>query len=92
MRRSACSSTSNVNTRYIVRNGFFKTGEIADLCGRHQQQDNELATRELAERVMCGVPLIRRIRPVLLFRFAIANCRQFALLIKLGDILTSCAI
>jgi hypothetical protein len=52
-------------TRYIVSHGFFKKGEIADLserlsltinvrfCVRHLQQDNELTTRELAERVMC---------------------------------------
>jgi hypothetical protein len=40
-------------TRYIVSHGFFKKGEIADLCVRHLQQDNDLTTRELAERVMC---------------------------------------
>ena len=40
-------------TRYIVSHGFFKKGEIADLCVRHLQQDDDLTTRELAERVMC---------------------------------------
>jgi hypothetical protein len=40
-------------TRYIVSHGFFKKGEIADLCVRHLRQDNDLTTRELAERVMC---------------------------------------
>jgi hypothetical protein len=40
-------------TRYIVSHGFFKKGEIADLCVRHLRQDKELTTRDLAERVMC---------------------------------------
>lgn len=38
--------------RYIVSHGFFKTGEIADICVRHLGVDTELTTRELAERVM----------------------------------------
>ena len=41
-------------TRYIVSHGFFKKGEIADLCVLHLLQDSELTTRELAERVMCA--------------------------------------
>jgi hypothetical protein len=32
--------------QYIVSHGFFKKGEIADIC-------QELDTRQLAERVMC---------------------------------------
>ena len=40
-------------TRYVVSHGFFKKGEIADLCVLHLRQDSELTTRELAERVMC---------------------------------------
>lgn len=38
--------------RYIVSHGFFKKGEIADICVRHLEVDAELTTRELAERVM----------------------------------------
>lgn len=38
--------------RYIVSHGFFKKGEIADLCVRHLGVDGEMTTRELAERVM----------------------------------------
>lgn len=38
---------------YIVSHGFFKKGEIADICARHLRADGELNTRELAERVMC---------------------------------------
>lgn len=38
--------------RYIVSHGFFKKGEIADICVRHLGVDAELTTRELAERVM----------------------------------------
>jgi hypothetical protein len=38
---------------YIVSHGFFKKGEIADICSRHLSADGELNTRELAERVMC---------------------------------------
>src|SRR5271169_3592431 len=38
---------------YIVSHGFFKKGEIADICARHLQADGELNTRDLAERVMC---------------------------------------
>ena len=38
---------------YIVSHGFFKKGEIADICLRHLKADGELDTRQLAERVMC---------------------------------------
>src|SRR5271168_5268648 len=38
---------------YIVSHGFFKKGEIADICVRHLRADGNLNTRELAERVMC---------------------------------------
>ena len=38
--------------RYMVSHGFFKKGEIADICVRHLDIDGELTTRELAERVM----------------------------------------
>lgn len=38
--------------RYMVSHGFFKKGEIADICVRHLEVDGELTTRELAERVM----------------------------------------
>ncbi|WP_425408171.1 hypothetical protein [Hyphococcus sp.] len=38
--------------RYMVSHGFFKKGEIADICVRHLEIDGELTTRELAERVM----------------------------------------
>lgn len=38
--------------RYMVSHGFFKKGEIADICGRHLDVDGEMTTRELAERVM----------------------------------------
>jgi hypothetical protein len=37
---------------YIVSHGFFKKGEIADICTRHLKADGELNTRELAERVI----------------------------------------
>ena len=39
--------------QYIVSHGFFKKGEIADICVRHLKADGELNTRQLAERVMC---------------------------------------
>ena len=39
--------------RYIVSHGFFKKGEIADICIRHLMADSTLNTRQLAERVMC---------------------------------------
>lgn len=39
--------------QYIVRHGFFKKGEIADICMRHLKADGELDTHQLAERVMC---------------------------------------
>ncbi|MGH7119291.1 MAG: hypothetical protein ACREFP_09955 [Acetobacteraceae bacterium] len=38
--------------RYMVSHGFFKKGEVADICVRHLGVDGELTTRELAERVM----------------------------------------
>lgn len=38
--------------RYIVSHGFFKKGEVADICVRHLAVDAEMTTRELAERVM----------------------------------------
>ena len=38
--------------RYMVSHGFFKKGEIADICVRHLGVDGEMTTRELAERVM----------------------------------------
>ena len=38
--------------RYMVSHGFFKKGEIADICVRHIEVDGEMTTRELAERVM----------------------------------------
>ena len=38
--------------RYMVSHGFFKKGEIADICVRHLRVDGELTTRELAEQVM----------------------------------------
>ena len=39
--------------QYIVSHGFFKKGEIADICVRHLMAHGELNTRQLAERVMC---------------------------------------
>ena len=39
--------------QYIVSHGFFKKGEIADICVCHLKADGELNTRQLAERVMC---------------------------------------
>lgn len=38
--------------RYMVSHGFFKKGEIADICVRHLDIDGEMTARELAERVM----------------------------------------
>ena len=38
--------------RYMVGHGFFRKGEIADICVRHLGVDGEMTTRELAERVM----------------------------------------
>src|SRR6185503_11208545 len=40
--------------RYVVSHGFFKKGEIADLCAQQLAENGELTTRELAERVMCA--------------------------------------
>ena len=40
--------------QYIVSLGFFKKGEIADICVRHLKADGKLDTRQLAERVMCA--------------------------------------
>ena len=36
----------------MVSHGFFKKGEIADICLRHLEIYGEMTTRELAERVM----------------------------------------
>jgi hypothetical protein len=38
--------------RYMVSHGFFRKGEIGDICVRHLEVDGELTTRELSERVM----------------------------------------
>ena len=38
--------------RYMVSHGFFKKGEIADVCVRHLGVDGEMTTRQLVERVM----------------------------------------
>jgi hypothetical protein len=38
--------------RYMVSHGFFKKGEIGDICVSHLEVDGELTTRDLAERVM----------------------------------------
>jgi hypothetical protein len=38
--------------RYVVSHGFFRKGEIADLCALQLQDGSELTTRALAERVM----------------------------------------
>ena len=38
--------------RYMVSHGFFKKGEISEICARHLGADGEMTTRELAERVM----------------------------------------
>ncbi|MFY9640176.1 MAG: hypothetical protein WA384_02130 [Rhodomicrobium sp.] len=38
--------------RYMVSHGFFKKGEIADICMLHLGVDGQLTTRELAKRVM----------------------------------------
>jgi hypothetical protein len=38
--------------RYVVSHGFFRKGEIADLCALQLQDGAELTTRALAERVM----------------------------------------
>ena len=38
--------------RYMVSHGFFKKGEIADICVLHLGVDGEMTTRDLAERVM----------------------------------------
>jgi transposase InsO family protein len=40
--------------RYVVSHGFFKKGEIADLCAQQLSEVRELTTRQLAERVMCA--------------------------------------
>lgn len=38
--------------RYLVSHGFFRKGEVADICVRHLRAGEEMTTRELAERVM----------------------------------------
>ena len=44
--------TEPERARYMVSHGFFKKGEIADVCVRHLGVDGEMTTRQLAERVM----------------------------------------
>ncbi|HEX2526449.1 MAG TPA: hypothetical protein VHL31_09145 [Geminicoccus sp.] len=39
--------------RYLVSHGFFRKGEISDICVRHLRTGAGLTTRDLAERVMC---------------------------------------
>ena len=46
------ASPERQRARYMVSHGFFKKGEIADICARHLDVDAEMSTRELAERVM----------------------------------------
>jgi hypothetical protein len=38
--------------RYMVSHGFFKKGEIADMCVRYLNVDGEMTTRQLADHVM----------------------------------------
>lgn len=38
--------------RYMISHGFFRKGEIAEICARHLGVEGEMTTRELAERVM----------------------------------------
>ncbi|MCC5972648.1 MAG: hypothetical protein JJT81_01205 [Rubellimicrobium sp.] len=38
--------------RYIVSHGFFKKGEIAEICVQHLGVGAEMTTREPAERIM----------------------------------------
>ena len=40
--------------RYLVSHGFFRKGEIAELCVGQLEIDGALSTRELAERVMAA--------------------------------------
>jgi hypothetical protein len=40
--------------RYLVSHGFFKKGEIADICVGQLEVDGAMTTRELAERVMAA--------------------------------------
>lgn len=40
--------------RYLVSHGFFRKGEIADICVSHLKIEPVLTTRALAERVMCA--------------------------------------
>ncbi|ETX09397.1 hypothetical protein OCH239_04505 [Roseivivax halodurans JCM 10272] len=46
------ASPERQRARYMVSHGFFKKGEVADICVRHLDVDGEMTTRELAERVM----------------------------------------
>ena len=46
------SDPAHQRARYLVSHGFFKKGEIADICIRHLEVDGEMTTRALAERVM----------------------------------------
>ena len=49
VRRSDYSRSPSISA---VSHGFFKKGEIADVCVRHLEVDGEMTTRQLAERVM----------------------------------------
>jgi hypothetical protein len=40
--------------RYLVSHGFFKKGEIADICVGQLEVDGAMTTRELSERVMAA--------------------------------------
>jgi hypothetical protein len=40
--------------RYLVSHGFFKKGEIAEMCVGQLEVDGAMTTRELAERVMAA--------------------------------------
>ena len=48
------SEPEKQRVRYLVSHGFFKKGEIADICVGQLEMDGELTTRELAERVMAA--------------------------------------
>lgn len=46
------SAPERQRARYIVSHGFFKKGEIAEICVQYLGAGAEMTTRELAERVM----------------------------------------
>jgi hypothetical protein len=65
-RRYASGETDHINAairlftdpeqqraRFLVSHGFFRKGEVADICARPLRAGEELTMRELAERVMC---------------------------------------